>query len=380
MVTTAETGTGSGTSTVVDPNNPYFLHASDSPGMTLVTSSFDGQGYGGWRRLILIALSIKNKLGFIDGSCPSQLQMQQTSSCGIALITWCPLRCWIFYPRRLLEVSSTPSYLSKLKMIWDELDTLYTKVICSCSYTCGGKVKMVKSLQDERLVQCLMVFNDIYSAVRSTILMMKPDHSVDKCYRIIIFPSDFKFTKTGKVQGGVRSNAVITVAPTTISEPGSSPLDVQANVVQCAGTIFHNPVAYLTYANSNSWIIDLNASEHVVKVTHGGTVTLYPDLVIHNDLSVKTPLVLGKARNMIYLQKSSPKRKFNSKVKAIRSDNALELGGGSTISDFFASQGIIHQTSCTATPQQNDIVERKHRHLLETYKVLLHQSQLPIIY
>lgn len=34
-------------------------------------------------------------------------------------------------------------------------------------------------------------------------------------------------------------------------------------MVQCAGTIFHNPVAYLTYANSNSWIIDLNASEHV---------------------------------------------------------------------------------------------------------------------
>lgn len=39
--------------------------------MTLVNSSFDGRAYGGWRRSILIALSAKNKLGFIDGTCKS---------------------------------------------------------------------------------------------------------------------------------------------------------------------------------------------------------------------------------------------------------------------------------------------------------------------
>lgn len=36
--------------------------------MLLVDSVFDGKGYGGWRRGILIALSAKNKVGFIDGS------------------------------------------------------------------------------------------------------------------------------------------------------------------------------------------------------------------------------------------------------------------------------------------------------------------------
>lgn len=43
-------------------------------------------------------------------------------------------------------------------------------------------------------------------------------------------------------------------------------------------------------------------------------------------------------------------RQFNTKVKVIRLDNALELGGGTIISEFFLSQGIIHQTSCIATP------------------------------
>ncbi|WMV24566.1 hypothetical protein MTR67_017951 [Solanum verrucosum] len=44
-------------------------------------------------------------------------------------------------------------------------------------------------------------------------------------------------------------------------------------------------------------------------------------------------------------------RQFNIKVKMIRFDNALELGGSNLSSEFFASQGIIHQTSCTHTPQ-----------------------------
>ncbi|XP_019261121.1 PREDICTED: uncharacterized protein LOC109239070 [Nicotiana attenuata] len=50
-----------------DVKHPYFLHSSDAPRMTLVTSPFDGRGFPGWRRSILIALSAKNKLGFING-------------------------------------------------------------------------------------------------------------------------------------------------------------------------------------------------------------------------------------------------------------------------------------------------------------------------
>lgn len=50
-------------------NHPYFLHSSDAPSMTVVNSPFDGRGFSGWRRSVLIALLDKNKLGFIDGSC-----------------------------------------------------------------------------------------------------------------------------------------------------------------------------------------------------------------------------------------------------------------------------------------------------------------------
>lgn len=73
-------------------------------------------------------------------------------------------------------------------------------------------------------------------------------------------------------------------------------------------------------------------------------------------------------------------RQFNTNVKMVRSDNALELGWGIIISDFFTSTWIIHQISCTATLQQNGIVKRKYRHLLETSRALLHQPKLRISY
>lgn len=73
------------------------------------------------------------------------------------------------------------------------------------------------------------------------------------------------------------------------------------------------------------------------------------------------------------------KHSFNTKIKKIRSDNALELGSNST-TVYFISKGIIHQTSCVATLQQNGIVERKHKYLLETCRALIFQSKVRICY
>lgn len=69
---------------------------------------------------------------------------------------------------------------------------------------------------------------------------------------------------------------------------------------------------------------------------------------------------------------------FNSKVLTVRSDNAFKLGSSSTGIAFFSDKGVIYQTTCPHTPQQNGVVERKHKHLLETAKALLFQSSLPI--
>lgn len=68
-------------------------------------------------------------------------------------------------------------------------------------------------------------------------------------------------------------------------------------------------------------------------------------------------------------------RQFSSQVKMIRSDNGSEF---ICLSDFFAQQGIQHETSCVGTPQQNGRVERKHRHILNVARALRFQANLPI--
>ena len=67
---------------------------------------------------------------------------------------------------------------------------------------------------------------------------------------------------------------------------------------------------------------------------------------------------------------------FNAKVKIIRSNNGPEFA----LKDFFATQGIIHQTSCIETPQQNGVVECKHQQILNVTRALLFQSNLPNLF
>ncbi|KAJ9701533.1 hypothetical protein PVL29_006756 [Vitis rotundifolia] len=57
-------------STAEDSGSPYFLHSGDHPGLFLVSHQLTGSNYNTWNRAMIMALTAKNKLGFVDGSLP----------------------------------------------------------------------------------------------------------------------------------------------------------------------------------------------------------------------------------------------------------------------------------------------------------------------
>jgi len=83
----------------------------------------------------------------------------------------------------------------------------------------------------------------------------------------------------------------------------------------------------------------------------------------------KTRNALIRFINLIYNQ-------FNCRIKVIRSDNGNEFAWN----DLYDSLGILHQTSCVETPQQNFVVERKHQHILNVAHILMIQSKILVVF
>ena len=68
---------------------------------------------------------------------------------------------------------------------------------------------------------------------------------------------------------------------------------------------------------------------------------------------------------------------FGVQVKLFRSDNGGEFFNFQC-NELSKNHGIVHQCSCSHTPQQNGLVERKHRHILESARAIIFQDHLPI--
>ena len=73
------------------------------------------------------------------------------------------------------------------------------------------------------------------------------------------------------------------------------------------------------------------------------------------------------------------KTRFNASLRIFWSDNAREYFYTS-LSQFFNDHGIIHQSSCPHTSQQNGVVECKMRHLLEVTRALKFHMHVPKSY
>lgn len=72
----------------------------------------------------------------------------------------------------------------------------------------------------------------------------------------------------------------------------------------------------------------------------------------------------NKSETFIVFQqfKLMAKLQFNSKIKSVQTDWGGEFR---PLTNFLASQGITHRLICPHTNRQNDVVERKHKRIVE---------------
>ena len=69
---------------------------------------------------------------------------------------------------------------------------------------------------------------------------------------------------------------------------------------------------------------------------------------------------------------------FDVKIKRVRSDNGTEFKN-TNIEEFLDEEGIKHEFSIPYTPQQNGVVERKNRMLIEAARAMLDEYKTPTI-
>jgi transposase InsO family protein len=113
-------------------------------------------------------------------------------------------------------------------------------------------------------------------------------------------------------------------------------------------------------------------------------IILYNDyryyVIFIDDFSKTTWLYLMKNKSEVFSHfltfTNLVEIQYNKKIKILRTDNGTKFINQS-FSNFTNSKGIIHQTSCVYTPQQNGVSERKNHHLLEMTRALLFQNNVP---
>ncbi|XP_075083314.1 uncharacterized protein LOC142167060 [Nicotiana tabacum] len=292
---------GETTSLQIDHNHPLFLAVTDTPGVTLHGIKLTGpENYDLWSRSMRMALLVKNKLGFIEGTCLKSSYKgelaNQWERCNAIVLSWIGRTAYA-----LVIQEESQQERNVLKVLYNG------KVMGIGREDCGLYV---------------LKWRD-----KPVVAMVTKETDESKLWHMILgHPSIIAMKHIY-----VLKNKLIHL---DVWGPHKLPT-------------YNREYYFLTIVDDFSgytWVCLLQSKFEVVTV-------------------LKDFLIMIKTQ-------------FDMNVKVLRSDNGKEFFN-SSCNELLASLGIVHQNSCPYTPQQNGVVERKHRHILEVARALNFQSSLP---
>ncbi|KAK3037908.1 hypothetical protein RJ639_031799 [Escallonia herrerae] len=195
---------------------------TDHPGHLLVPIKLNGTNYPSWSKSMIHALTAKNKIGFINGSIEQPSEKDQPTEyalwnqCNSMILSWLThsvepdLAKGVIHAKTAYQVwedfkdqfsqknapaiyqiqnslasfsqgtMTVSTYFTKLKGLWDELDTYRALP------TCNQMKAHDEQREEDRLMQFLMGLHDTYNIVRTNILMMSPLPNVRQAYSLVI--------------------------------------------------------------------------------------------------------------------------------------------------------------------------------------------------
>ncbi|XP_029144000.1 uncharacterized protein [Arachis hypogaea] len=222
----SDRSSSSNANVMLDLSSPYYLHPGENPGISMVNVTLNASNYHSWARAMRLALKSKNKLSFIDGSLPkpeeSDMNFLAWEKCNTYVIAWLNLSLsseisqsviwnenacdmWndlehryhqgdIFrvaeleeemYAARQGDLSVT-AYFTKLRTIWEELETFQPILKCLCGPECICGLGIVRKYRKVRqLVRLLRGLNDEYTNVRSQLMLMKSLPDVNTAFSLL---------------------------------------------------------------------------------------------------------------------------------------------------------------------------------------------------
>ncbi|XP_052626898.1 uncharacterized protein LOC128133479 [Lactuca sativa] len=452
---------GSGKDESINFDDPLYIHPSDNAITSIVTTKLTGnENFRLWKSSISRALKARNKLGFIDGTLKkTSVDESKKSKWDRANAVVCS---WL--------LSSISDSIYQSQAYSEEFDGLTSLTECTCEAAIKLKdhSNLMKLMQEESIQR-----NGSLSSLQSSQSLSKSqpaafnsrfnnrsgfnntnknktqsvqckncgikDHTIDKCYKLIGYPKDFKSRNESSNQNGFNKNVSANSSTITSGNalPSSTPDssrdsefhqltkeqyfkflqligDRQLNEETSASVNMVGTCLFQAFNSSVSplkWIVDSGANQHMIAsesllhdtvdvskldllVSHpngtsakiekignmnlSNSLTLFdvfavPDfnvnlLSVHKGLQSKEMVGNGRESEGLY---------YINSVPSVRSDNGIEFLNYK-MRQLFESKGILHQTSCVHTPQQNGVVERKHRHILNVARSLMFQSGLPL--
>uniref|UniRef100_A0A803KXL5 Retrotransposon Copia-like N-terminal domain-containing protein n=1 Tax=Chenopodium quinoa TaxID=63459 RepID=A0A803KXL5_CHEQI len=197
-----------------DPASIYYIHPSDANAIQLVSYKFNGEGFSSWKRSMLLTLSAKNKLGFVNGtiSKPTAGTIEGKAwercndlVCSLILYNldesiaksvmflksaeeiWTDLDERFGYAsmaqiysleQKLVDISqgdkSVSEFFTDIKSVWDEIEEAHPLPYCTCNNcTCNLTKKIFQRQQEKMVLQFMMKLNDQFATIRGNILMMQ---------------------------------------------------------------------------------------------------------------------------------------------------------------------------------------------------------------